>query len=171
MKLNNYIKLLVATIIISLAFAAGAAWIFSDLPGNGRDDNVLFMRSTLSYPLKAEVVNISTKFKMGIIDDPNMINFGRISKGGQVRKSLKLSNPSSHWSVVKFYCFGNISDSIHTGYWNGRWKDEKKVLIPPHSSRSIEVGFVGSHVGNYTGMLEIVSLVPRAPIDSIIRWV
>ncbi len=171
MEFNNYVKLLVATAVLSLLAAAAGAWILSDLPGSGREDNAMFVRYTASYPLKAEVVNKSEKFKMGIVDDPDMINFGRISRGGQVRKSLKLSNPSSHWSVVKFYTFGNISSYVHTGYWNGEWRDEKKVVLAPHSSANIEVGFVAKYPGNYTGSLEIVSMVPKVPVDFLVRWI
>ena len=168
MERKRYAWVVISVLAISLSIGLLVASAFSDLPGSGREVGALMVKSTVYYPAYGEAINSTGKFKMGISDNPDAIDFGRITIGGQVRKSLVVMNPTTHWSKVKFYAFGNISRYMHIGHWiNGEWHEESSVLLPPKTKKYIEIGFKPPAVGNYTGTVAIVSMVPRQPIDSI----
>ncbi len=170
MDMRQYWKLVAFVVFMSLLFTASFANLFSDLPAAKRS-NILFIRKADAYPLSAEVVNLSEKFKMGIVMDPDRIDFGKVSESGQVRKRLVLLNPSPYTAKAKFFVFGNISDYIHVGSWDGEWDEKWSMIIPPNSTVSVEIGFEAGNVGNYSGTLYVVTFMPRTELGWLMEVV
>ena len=170
MDMREYARLVMFVTVIAVLLAIGFANLFSDLPFQQKP-NVLFIRKVDSYAMKAEALNTTQKFKMGVNINPDMLDFGRVTLGGQVRKRMVLLNPSPYPSKAKFFAFGNISKHIHVGYWDGKWNEQWSVIIPPNSSRSVEIGFKAEKQGNFTGVLKIVTFMPRANLGPLMQWI
>ena len=122
---------------------------------------VLFKNGTILkvvyFNASAQVINVSKMnvTKIGVSVDPDKLQFGIVPLGGNVTREVEIKVPSSLFAsvVVFLYSEGNITE----------WLDikDQELVLPPSSSRSIPVKFIGKEEGNYTGKLYAVMCLPR----------
>ncbi len=120
---------------------------------------ILFKQETITYPIKAEVINYtnSTATPIGVSGDSDVVNFGRLPPASNSTKFLEFKNNNVVESKTVFTIEGNVSQFITA---------PKDIMLKPGKEAKINLKFHPETIGNYTGKITLKSYIPLSPVSS-----
>ena len=122
--------------------------------------NLLLSYQTFYYQSNVTIVNLTEGFIIGVVTDPDNLNFGKIPAGGSYgTRFINMTNSEDEKVFVKLGAYGNISHLVqfekNNFFLNTGEAVELEIIL--NTTRATKTG-------DYTGVIELIIIKPRNPL-------
>jgi hypothetical protein len=124
--------------------------------------NLLFSYQIFHYQSNVTIINLTEGFTIGVVTDPDNLNFGKIPAGGSYgTRFINITNTEDEEVFVRLDAYGNISHLVqfkkNNFFLNTGETAELEIILNTTQT---------TKTGDYNGVIELAIAKPRNPLAS-----